>query len=130
MKVFLMIVLSMCALAAVANAQNTDWAWRLDAPPPKAARDLVERGLELAGRDRIDEAVAILKKAVAAAPYFLEAHIEYIRLKSDFQGKVDEVNLELALTVSLGGHRLADVPRIGFQYFLCLLPLRARCEHY
>lgn len=58
------------------------------------ARDLVKRGADLAGRDRIDEAIATLKKAIAASPNFLEAHREYIRMKADFQGKVDDVKAE------------------------------------
>ncbi|MGH9837063.1 MAG: hypothetical protein ACRD9Y_28885 [Blastocatellia bacterium] len=93
-KAFLMVVLLICALTPGAGAQNTDWARRLDTPPPKAARALVERGVDLAGRDRIDEAIAALKKAIAAAPNFLEAHREYIRVKAYFKGKKDEVKAE------------------------------------
>jgi len=76
------------------SAQTGDLGRRFDAPAPKVARALVKRGIDLAGRDRIDEAVATLKKAIAAAPNFFEAHLEYIRLKADFQGKIDEVKAE------------------------------------
>jgi hypothetical protein len=94
MKAFLMAVLLICASTSVAGAQNADWARRLDAPPPKAARAIVKRGVDLAGRDRIDEAIATLKKAIAAAPNFLEAHREYIRARAYFKGEVNEVKVE------------------------------------
>src|SRR5215475_1641470 len=84
----------MCATALNISAQTGDLGRRFDAPAPKVARALVKRGTELAGRDRIDEAVATLKKAIAAAPIFFEAHLEYIRMKANFQGKVDQVKAE------------------------------------
>jgi peroxiredoxin len=94
MKALLMVVLLICASTPVASAQNADWARRLDAPPPKAARAIVKRGVDLAGRDRIDEAIATLKKAIAAAPNYLEAHREYIRARAYFKGEVNEVKAE------------------------------------
>src|SRR5262245_26935943 len=98
MKACLMTVLLICALMPCAVGQNADraadWARRLDAPPPKAARALVKRGAALADRDRIDEAIATLKKAIAAGPNFLEAHREYIRVRVYFMGKKDEVKAE------------------------------------
>ena len=76
-----------CATSLNVGAQTGDPGRRFDAPAPKAARALVKRGTDLAGRDRIDEAAAALKKAIAAAPDFLEAHLEYIRLKANFPGR-------------------------------------------
>src|SRR5262245_18867937 len=99
MTLWLALCLS-CAAALNIGAQTVDLGRRFDSPAPKAARDLVKRGIDLAGRDRIDEAVATVKKAIATAPNFFEAHLEYIRLKADFQGKIDEVKAEYeALTV-------------------------------
>ena len=73
------------------SAQTKRLGQRFDTPPPSAARDLVKRGVELAGQDRVDEAIAAVKKAIAISPNYLEAHQAYLRLKIDFQGQVDEV---------------------------------------
>lgn len=83
-----------CVLTMGAAAQTADLGRHFDAPPPKAARDLVKRGMDLAGRDSIDEAIATLKKAIVAAPNFLEAHRAYLRIKVSFQGKTDEAKTE------------------------------------
>jgi hypothetical protein len=111
-----------------AGAQSGDLGRRFDAPAPKAARALVKRGTELAGRDRLDEAVATLKKAIAAAPNFFEAHLEYIRLKANFQGKIDEVKAEydalmtkepdnpvypMALALAIGGNEMARYRKVA-----------------
>ena len=42
-----------CATSLNAGAQSGDLGRRFDAPAPKAARALVKRGTELAGRDRM-----------------------------------------------------------------------------
>src|SRR2546423_9223761 len=76
--------------AASVTAQTSDGGKHLDNPPPKAALDLVKRSIELAGQDRIDEAVATARQAIAIAPDYLEAHQQYLRLRIQFQGKVDE----------------------------------------
>jgi peroxiredoxin/Tfp pilus assembly protein PilF len=94
MRACLMALWVLCALALSISAQTSDGGRRFDAPPPKAARDLVKRGVQLAGQDRVDEAIAAVKKATAIAPNYLEAHLVYLRLKVDFQGKVDEVRSE------------------------------------
>src|SRR5947207_1723755 len=80
--------------AASVTAQTTDRGKHLDNPPPKTALDLVKRSVELAGQDRIEEAVATAKKAITIAPDYLEAHQQYLRLRIQFQGKVDEALAE------------------------------------
>lgn len=117
-----------CATTMNISAQTGDLGRRYDAPAPKVARALVKRGTDLAGRDRIDEAVATLKKAIASAPNFFEAHREYIRMKADFQGKVDEVKAEyealmikepdnpvypMALAEVLVGNRMARYKKVA-----------------
>jgi peroxiredoxin len=77
-----------------ASAQASAIRQRPDQAPSKAARELVRRGVALAGRDRFDEAAAALKRAIAAAPNFLEAHRAYVRVRADFQGQRDEVKAE------------------------------------
>ena len=93
MKVFL-ITLAVICMTAVSAAQTADGGRSLDAPPPAAARDLVVRGTGLAAQDRIAEAIAATKKAIAIAPNYLEAHRQYLRLRVEFQGKLDEARSE------------------------------------
>jgi len=93
LREFLITLALTCVVASSANAQ-TDYGQRFDTPPPKAARDLVAQGLELAGKDRVEEAIVLVRKAIAIAPNYVEAHVAYLRLKADFQGKVDEVRSE------------------------------------
>ena len=94
MKTFSITLALTCVIAISVSAQTQDSGQRFDTPPPNAARDLVKRGVELAGQDRVDEAIAVVKKAIAISPNYLEAHQEYLRLKIAFQGKVDEVTSE------------------------------------
>ena len=86
----LSISLAIICTAAMSVVAQTDGGRQLDTPPPRAARDLVRRGAELAGQDRVEEALATIRKAIAIAPNYLEAHLEYLRLKIEFQGRVDE----------------------------------------
>ena len=90
MKALWMSLTITCLTAMGVVAQPLDGGRHLDMPPPKAARELVRRGAELAGQDRVEEALAITRKAIAIAPNYLEAHQEYLRLRIDFQGKLDE----------------------------------------
>lgn len=132
MKACLMILwmalLMMCAAPLKINAQSRALEGRFDAPPPKAAHNLVKRGMDLAGGGRIEDAVATLKKAIAAAPNFVEAHIQYIRLRADFQGRVDEVKAEyealmtkdpanpvypMALAEAMAGNRMALYKKVA-----------------
>jgi peroxiredoxin/Flp pilus assembly protein TadD len=93
MKAF-SITLGVLFMAALGAAQTVDGGRSLDTPPPPAALDLVKRGTEFASQDRVEEAIAAIKKAIAIAPNYLEAHRQYLRLKIEFQGKVDEARSE------------------------------------
>ncbi len=66
----------------------------LSKPVPQAAQNLVADALEMAKRDRLPEAVAALKKAIAIAPDYVNAHAEYIQLKSNFLNRYDEARRE------------------------------------
>src|SRR2546425_3111374 len=90
MKALWMSLTITCLTAISVVPQTLDGGPHLDLPPPKAARELVRRGVEFAGQDRVEEALASIRKAIAIAPNYLEAHQEYLRLKIEFQGKVDE----------------------------------------
>ncbi len=75
-------------------AAGFDKGSELNAPPAAAVREQVKRAVELAGNDRAEEAVAELKKARAAAPNYLRAHAEYIRIKTYYLNRYDEVRAE------------------------------------
>lgn len=63
-------------------------------PVPQAARDLVADALEMAKCDRFPPAVAALKKAIAIAPDYVNAHAEYIQLKANYLNRYDEARRE------------------------------------
>jgi peroxiredoxin len=94
MKAMLMILCLTCVLAA--PAQSVQPRSPREAPPSKEARDLLARAVDLAGRDRVDDAVAAVRRAIALAPTFLDAHVRYIRLRASFQGELDAVKAEYA----------------------------------
>jgi peroxiredoxin len=94
MRAFIITLGLTLLLTLSVSAQTNDGGRRFDAAPPKAALDLVKRALDLAERDRVAEAIVNLKRAIAIAPSFLEAHRQYVRMKADFQGKIDEVTAE------------------------------------
>jgi hypothetical protein len=73
MKTFSITVALACVISINISAQTKDSGQRFDTAPPDAARELVRRGIELAGEDRVDEAIAAVKKAIVIAPNYLEA---------------------------------------------------------
>ena len=66
----------------------------LNEPPPDEVRALVIRAVELAEYDRLDEALAALKKVLSLYPNYLRAHIEYRKIRENFLGQIDEVEAE------------------------------------
>jgi peroxiredoxin len=66
----------------------------LNPPAPASAQALVKQGVELVNHDRFEQAVAAFTKAIAAAPRYLKAHVEYIRTRAYFQEAYNEVRLE------------------------------------
>jgi len=83
-----------CVLTTGIASQTADLGRHLDDPVPQAARDLLKRGIDLAGRDRIDEAIATLRKAIDAAPTSLEAHRAYLQIRINFQARKDAAKAE------------------------------------
>lgn len=83
-----------CVLSTTFNVYAADAKSKLDAPVSSAARQLVKRGAELADADRTPEAIIALKKAIALAPNYVNAHAEYIRVKAVFQNRYDEARAE------------------------------------
>jgi len=76
--------------AAFAQSVKKD----LSEPIPQTARKLVAAAIELEKRDRLTEAAAALKRAMAIAPNYVNAHAEYIRLRADFLNRYDDVRKE------------------------------------
>ncbi len=66
----------------------------LSEPIPQPARKFVAVAIELEKRDRLTEAAAALKRAMAIAPNYVNAHAEYIRLKANFLNRYDAVRKE------------------------------------
>lgn len=94
MKKFFGALCLMCVLLTAAKGFGGVDASRLNAPVPAAAKRLVARSLELAERDRFAEAAATLKKAIKIAPYYVNAHAEYINLKANIMERYDEARAE------------------------------------
>ncbi len=84
----------MCVLMTVTVVYADVDVKKLNAPVPKMARTLLLRSVDSADRDRVTEAVAALRKAIALAPNYVNAHAEYIQVKSNHLGRYDEVRRE------------------------------------
>ncbi len=66
----------------------------LNVSSPESVRKMVRDAVGLAQRDKTSEALKVLKKAISLAPDYLQAHAEYIRIKTYFLEKYDEVKSE------------------------------------
>lgn len=76
------------ALAVPTHKEN------LNAPIPGAAREAVLRAGDLAAHDRAQEAIAGLRRAIALAPNYVNAHAKYIEIKANYLGRYDEARSE------------------------------------
>lgn len=83
-----------CGLPAVldVHAQHDEKA--LEAPIPQIAINLVIESRRLVERDRFTQATLALKRAIAIAPNYVNAHAEYVRLQADFLDRSDLVRNE------------------------------------
>jgi tetratricopeptide (TPR) repeat protein len=79
---------------AVSGVQAADIKQNLSEPILGAALELVKRAKSLAERDRVRESITALKKAIALAPNYVNAHAEYIYIKGYFLNGFDEVRAE------------------------------------
>jgi thiol-disulfide isomerase/thioredoxin len=75
-------------------ASDSDKGEKLNAPVPKAIRDVVKKALKLSESDQFEEAIAELKRAISLAPHYLQPYSEYIRIKTYMLDKYDEVRAE------------------------------------
>ncbi|MEJ7861079.1 MAG: redoxin domain-containing protein [Pyrinomonadaceae bacterium] len=83
-----------CVLLTAAKIYGEVDKKKLNAPIPKMARTLHLQGVDLADRDRVTEALAAFRKAIALAPNYVNAHAEYIQVKSNHLGRYDEARKE------------------------------------
>jgi thiol-disulfide isomerase/thioredoxin len=67
---------------------------KLNAAIPLAARELVRKADDLAARDRATEAIEGLRRAIAMAPNYVNAHAKYIEIKGNFMGRYDEARAD------------------------------------
>lgn len=85
-----LIAILFCVSFAQAQSDVKD----IDTPIPETAKKLVAESRALIERDRLAEANLALKKAIAIAPNYINAHAEYIRLQSNFLNRSDAARKE------------------------------------
>lgn len=76
------------------NAATLRLVRNLNASIPNAAREAVTRADDLAAQDRAQEAIESLRRAIALAPNYVNAHAKYIEIKGNFMGRYDEARAE------------------------------------
>src|SRR4028118_1658648 len=84
----LLLLVTVSAIDAV--SQNND----LSKPVPNSARQTFKLANELAEQEKFATSAIALKKTIAVAPQFLQAHIKYINLRAYFMGEQTEVKAE------------------------------------
>lgn len=94
MKMSFMALWLRCVLTTAVNVYGGNVNEKLNAPISEKARKLVAQSIELAGRNRFAEAVAVLQLAIKLSPNYVNAHAEYIQLKSNFLKAYDETRAE------------------------------------
>lgn len=91
---FVFILLTVLAPTSASSAQTSQRGAEFNKPVSQEARDQLDRAIALRSLEKTEEAVAALKKLIAAAPHYVEAHIAYIKTRDFFQGKYEEVKAE------------------------------------
>lgn len=85
-------VLSLLVTVSVTDAVSQSNG--LYKPIPHTARQTFKLANDLAEQEKFAESAAALKKTIADAPQFLQAHIKYINLRAYFMGQQTEVKAE------------------------------------
>jgi peroxiredoxin/Tfp pilus assembly protein PilF len=89
-------IINLCALCLLFSFRG--YAYQkgesLNVQPSESVRRMVRDAVELAERDKTSEALKVLKKAISLAPNYLQAHSEYIRIRTYFLEQYDEVKSE------------------------------------
>src|SRR6185503_15690747 len=101
----LVILLAVCSLMiceSVVVARGVG-VCPVQSPDPLAEgndRELVRRAVELAERGKPEEGIALLKKVIARSPNYLQARIQYVRIKTYYLSRYDEVRAEYDSLIS------------------------------
>src|SRR5215211_7559774 len=61
---------------------------------PASVVDLVKRGLDLVERDRPEEGIVAVRRAIAIAPADVAAHAAYIRIATYYLNRYEDVRTE------------------------------------
>jgi len=85
-----LLFIATCLSAHGRPSQGERW----NVPVPAKAITLVRRSEDLAERNNLNEALVSARQAVALAPTFLKAHLQYIRIWANFLGQFDRVKAE------------------------------------
>jgi thiol-disulfide isomerase/thioredoxin len=84
----LLLLVTVSAIDAVSQSND------LSKPVPTSARQTFKLANELAEQEKFATSAVALKKTIAVAPQFLQAHIKYINLRTYFMGEQTEVKAE------------------------------------
>jgi len=82
------------SLLSASDAFGDDKWKRLNDPPPEAVKLMVAEAINLAEDDKFEESIAKFKQAIADAPNYARAHLEYFYIRSFFLGQFAEVQKE------------------------------------
>ncbi|HEX8565809.1 MAG TPA: redoxin domain-containing protein [Pyrinomonadaceae bacterium] len=85
------VLLILFANVSIIYAQKGE---ELNKPVPQAAWQTFKRANALAERENFAQSLVELKKVIATAPHFLQAHIKYINVKAYFLGQYNETKSE------------------------------------
>lgn len=133
-----------CVLLTALVVRAADIKQDLSKPIPGAARELVKRAMPLAERDHLPESIAVLKKAMALAPNYVNAHAEYIYIKGYFANSFDEVRAEYenlkrrepdnpvySMALALGSYHVSSAAKTSwYQQAVKLAPDDWAWRHY
>lgn len=104
---------------------------------PDPAPDLVKRGIDLADRDRPEEGIVAIKRAISMSPRDVAAHAAYIRIATYYLNRYDDVRKEyedlvesdprnpvypMALALGAAGATTAAVNRARYETVSTLTP--------
>src|SRR5574341_359864 len=79
----------------LAGKAIADEKWKhLNDAPPESVKRMVAEAINLAEDDKYEESIAKFKQAIAIAPNYARAHIEYFYIRDFFLGQRAEVLTE------------------------------------
>jgi tetratricopeptide (TPR) repeat protein len=104
---FLARIISVCLVTAVSSAAA---AQTTTSPSPAVQDPLVKEAQQLANEGKRSEALALYRKAIAADPKLIDAHLGVGRML-DMLGQHEEARQQLAKTIELASPEMKDQAR-------------------